>query len=107
MCLLVEIISISQGSMAIIISGLAAYWKNGKMTKVTKTKTYGLPKNSVWSSRASSIHVEGGTVYMAGAVNVINAGDVPVYWKNKVFYYVRFKVNDLENINAYTIQSTK
>ena len=54
------------------------------MTKVTKTKTYGLAKNSVWSSRASSIHVEGGTVYMAGAVNVINAGDVPVYWKNKV-----------------------
>jgi len=64
---------------------LAAYWKIGKgMTKVTKVKTYGLAKNSVWSSRASSIHVEGGTVYMAGTVNVINAGDVPVYWKNKV-----------------------
>ena len=32
---------------------LAAYWKIGKgMTKVTKVKTYGLAKNSVWSSRA-------------------------------------------------------
>ena len=72
---------------------LAAYWKNGKMTKVTKTKTYGLAKNSVWSSRASSIHVEGGTVYMAGAVNVINAGDVPVYWKNKVQHELEAEFN--------------
>ena len=30
-------------------------------------------------SRASSIHVEGSTVYMAGDVD----GEVPVYWKNK------------------------
>jgi len=63
---------------------LAAYWQVGKaMTKVTKVKTYGLPKNSVHSSRASSIFIGGSTVYMAGAVNVINAGDVPVYWKGK------------------------
>lgn len=31
----------------------------------------------------------------------------PVCWKNKIFYNVRFNVNDLENINAYTIQSTE
>ena len=63
---------------------LAAYWQVGKaMTKVTKVKTYGLPKNSVHNSRASSIFIGGSTVYMAGAVNVINAGDVPVYWKGK------------------------
>ena len=37
----------------------------------------------VYSSRASSIFVSGSTVYMAGAVNVVNAGDVPVYWKGK------------------------
>ena len=67
---------------------LAAYWRrnpNGQtsQTKVTKVSTYNLPKNHVNSSRASSIFVSGSTVYMAGAVNVINAGDVPVYWKGK------------------------
>ena len=67
---------------------LAAYWRrnpNGQtsQTRVTKVKTYGLPKNHVNSSRASSIFVSGSTVYMAGAVNVVNAGDVPVYWKGK------------------------
>ena len=68
---------------------LAAYWRrnpNGQtsQTKVTKVSTYNLAKNHVNSSRASSIFVSGSTVYMAGAVNVVNAGDVPVYWKNKV-----------------------
>jgi len=63
---------------------LAAYWQVGKgMTKVSKVKTYGRPQNSVHSSRASSIFVSGSKVYMAGAVNVNNVGDVPVYWKGK------------------------
>ena len=73
---------------------LAAYWQVGKgMTKVTKVKTYGLPKNMVWSSRASSIHVEGSTVYMAGSVNVINAGNVPVYWKKKTQHELPVEFN--------------
>ena len=68
---------------------LAAYWRrnpNGQsnQTKVTKVRTYNSPKNWVYSSRASSIFIGGSIVYMAGVVNVINAGDVPVYWKNKV-----------------------
>ena len=64
---------------------LAAYWKVGKgMTKVIKVGTYGKPwKGWVYSSRASSIHVEKGIVYMAGSVNLINVGDVPVYWKKQ------------------------
>ncbi len=67
---------------------LAAYWRrnpNGQsnQTKVTKVSTYNSPKNWVYSSRATSIFVKGSTVYMAGAVNVVNAGDVPVYWKGK------------------------
>jgi len=67
-------------------SYLAGYWQrkpNGtinNVTKVTKVKTY---NSTVCSSRASSIFVKGSTVYMAGAVNVVNAGDVPVYWKGK------------------------
>jgi len=67
-------------------SYLAGYWRrkpNGtinQVTKVTKVKTY---NSTVCSSRASSIFVSGSTVYMAGAVNVVNAGDVPVYWKGK------------------------
>ena len=73
---------------------LAAYWQVGKaMTKVTKVKTYGLPKNSVHSSRASSIFVSGSTVYMAGAVNVVNAGDVPVYWKKKTQHELPVEFN--------------
>ncbi len=58
---------------------LAAYWKEGKMTKVTKVDTAGSKKKWIMRSRASSIHVEGSTVYMAGDVD----GEVPVYWKNK------------------------
>ena len=73
---------------------LAAYWQVGKgMTKVTKVKTYGLPKNNVFSSRASSIHFEGSTVYMAGSVNVINAGDVPVYWNKKTQHELPVEFN--------------
>jgi len=73
---------------------LAAYWQVGKsMTKVTKVKTYGLPKNSVHSSRASSIFIGGSTVYMAGVVNVINAGDVPVYWKKKTQHELPVEFN--------------
>ena len=60
---------------------LAAYWKLGKgMTKVTKVKTAGVARKWIMRSRASSIHVEGSTVYMAGEVD----GYVPVYWKNKI-----------------------
>ena len=77
---------------------LAAYWRrkpNGQanQTKVTKVRTYNLPKNWVYSSRASSIFVEGSTVYMAGVVNVINAGDVPVYWKGKVQHELPVEFN--------------
>ena len=60
---------------------LAAYWQVGKgMTKVTKVKTAHIPRKFIMRSRASSIHVEGSTVYMAGEVD----GYVPVYWKNKI-----------------------
>ena len=59
---------------------LAAYWQGGKMTKVTKVNTAGYKKKWVMRSRASSIHVEGSKVYMAGDVD----GFVPVYWKNKI-----------------------
>mgnify|MGYP001376632647 CR=1 FL=1 len=77
---------------------LAAYWRrnpNGQtsQTKVTKVSTYNLPKNHVNSSRASSIFVSGSTVYMAGAVNVINAGDVPVYWKGKTQHELPVEFN--------------
>jgi len=73
---------------------LAAYWQVGKgMTKVTKVKTHGLPKSMVYSSRASSIHVEKGIVYMAGVVNVINAGNVPVYWKKKTQHELPLEFN--------------
>ena len=71
-------------------SSLAGYWRrkpNGninEITKVTRVRTYNSPKGWAKFSRASSIFVKGSTVYMAGTVNVINAGDVPVYWKNKV-----------------------
>ena len=77
---------------------LAAYWRkktNGQtvQTKVTKVRTYNLPKNWVYSSRATSIFVSGSTVYMAGTVNVINAGDVPVYWKGKVQHELPVEFN--------------
>ena len=77
---------------------LAAYWRkktNGQtvQTKVTKVRTYNLPKNWVYSSRATSIFVSGSTVYMAGTVNVINAGDVPVYWKGKIQHELPVEFN--------------
>ena len=77
---------------------LAAYWRrnpNGQsnQTKVTKVRTYNSPKNWVYSSRATSIFVSGSKVYMAGTVNVINAGDVPVYWKGKVQHELPVEFN--------------
>ena len=80
-------------------SSLAGYWlrkPNGTIsgiTKVTKVRTYNSPKNWVYSSRATSIFVSGSTVYMAGTVNVINAGDVPVYWKGKVQHELPVEFN--------------
>ena len=71
-------------------SSLAGYWRrkpNGninEITKVTRVRTYNSPKGWAKFSRATSIFISGSTVYMAGTVYVINAGDVPVYWKNKV-----------------------
>ena len=59
---------------------LAAYWQGGRMTQVTKVNTAGYQKKWIMRSRASSIHVEGSTVYMAGVVD----GFVPVYWRNKI-----------------------
>ena len=86
---------------------LAAYWRrnpNGQsnQTKVTKVRTYNSPKNWVYSSRASSIFIGGSIVYMAGVVNVINAGDVPVYWKNKVQHElpVEFDLNTCDYCKA-------
>ena len=86
---------------------LATYWRkktNGQInqTKVTKVRTYNSPKNSVYSSRASSIFIGGSTVYMAGVVNVINAGDVPVYWKTKVQHElpVEFDLNTCDYCKA-------
>ena len=86
---------------------LAAYWRrnpNGQtnQTKVTKVRTYNSSKNMVYSSRATSIFIKGSTVYMAGAVNVINAGDVPVYWKNKVQHElpVEFNLNTCDYCKA-------
>ena len=40
-------------------------------------------------SRASSIHVEGSKVYMAGDVD----GFVPVYWKNKIQHELQVQYN--------------
>ena len=68
---------------------LAAYWIGGKMTKVTKVKTAGYPKKWIMRSRASSIHVEGSKVYMAGDVD----GFVPVYWKNKIQHELQVEYN--------------
>ena len=78
---------------------LAGYWRrkpNGtinNVTKVTKVRTYNSPKNWVYSSRATSIFVSGSTVYMAGTVNVINAGEVPVYWKEKTQHELPVEFN--------------
>jgi len=68
---------------------LAAYWNGGKMTKVTKVNTAGYPKKWIMRSRASSIHVEGSKVYMAGDVD----GFVPVYWKNKIQHELQVEYN--------------
>lgn len=68
---------------------LAAYWKGGKMTKVTKVKTAGYKLSWISRSRASSIHVEGSTVYMAGEVE----GTFPVYWKNKIQHNLPVEYN--------------
>ena len=59
------------------------------MTKVTKVKTAGVARKWIMRSRASSIHVEGSTVYMAGDVD----GFVPVYWKNKIQHELPVEFN--------------
>ena len=90
-------------------SSLAVYWlrkPNGNIsgiTKVTKVRTYKSPKNWVYSSRATSIFVSGSTVYMTGTVNVINAGDVPVYWKGKVQHELPVEFN-LETCHYCTVE---
>ena len=69
---------------------LAAYWQVGKgMTKVTKVKTAHVPRKFVMRSRASSIHIDGSTVYMAGEVD----GYIPVYWKNKTQHELEVEFN--------------
>ena len=78
---------------------LAGYWRrkpNGninEITKVTRVRTYNSPKGWAKFSRASSIFVKGSTVYMAGTVNVINAGEVPVYWKEKTQHELPVEFN--------------
>ncbi len=87
---------------------LAGYWlrkPNGninQITKVTKVKTYNLGVSEFNSSRASSIFVKGSTVYMAGVVNLMNAGDVPVYWKGKIQHElpVEFNLNTCDYCKA-------
>ena len=80
-------------------SSLAGYWRrkpNGninEITKVTRVRTYNSPKGWAKFSRASSIFVKGSTVYMAGTVNVINAGEVPVYWKEKTQHELPVEFN--------------
>ena len=68
---------------------LAAYWQGGRMTKVTKVNTAGYQKKWIMRSRASSIHVEGSKVYMAGEVE----GTFPVYWKNKIQHNLPVEYN--------------
>ena len=68
---------------------LAAYWKGGRLTKVTKVKTAGYKISWLSRSRASSIHVEGSKVYMAGEVE----GTFPVYWKNKIQHNLPVEYN--------------
>ena len=80
-------------------SSLAGYWRrkpNGninEITKVTRVRTYNSPKGWAKFSRASSIFVKDSTVYMAGTVNVINAGEVPVYWKEKTQHELPVEFN--------------
>ena len=100
-------VSGSHGNSSNLGGVLAAYWRkkiNGQInqTKVTKVSTYNSPKGWVWSSRASSIFVVGTTGYMAGVVNVINAGDVPVYWKKQIQHElpVEFDLNTCDYCKA-------
>ena len=80
-------------------SSLAGYWRrkpNGninEITKVTRVRTYNSPKGWAKFSRASSIFVKDSTVYMAGTVNVINAGEVPVYWKEQTQHELPVEFN--------------
>jgi len=80
---------------------LAAYWQGGRMTKVTKVNTAGYQKKWIMRSRASSIHVEGSKVYMAGDVD----GFVPVYWKNKIQHElpVEFDLDTCDSCRAEPI----
>ena len=80
---------------------LAAYWQGGRMTKVTKVNTAGYQKKWIMRSRASSIHVEGSKVYMAGEVD----GFVPVYWKNKIQHElpVEFDLDTCDSCRAEPI----
>ena len=80
---------------------LAAYWKGGRLTKVTKVKTAGYKISWLSRSRASSIHVEGSKVYMAGEVE----GTFPVYWKNKIQHNlpVEYNFDDCDYCNAEPI----
>ena len=80
-------------------SSLAGYWRrkpNGninQITKVTRVRTYNSPKSWAKFSRATSIFISGSKVYMAGTVNVINAGEVPVYWKEKTQHELPVEFN--------------
>jgi len=80
-------------------SSLAGYWRrkpNGNINeikKVNRVKTYNSPKGWAKFSRASSIFVKDSTVYMAGTVNVINAGEVPVYWKEQTQHELPVEFN--------------
>ena len=89
-------------------SSLAGYWRrkpNGninEITKVTRVRTYNSPKSWAKFSRATSIFISGSTVYMAGVVNVTNAGEVPVYWKGKTQHElpVEFDLNTCDYCKA-------
>tara|TARA_B100001123_G_scaffold200023_1_gene227292 strand:+ start:172 stop:483 length:312 start_codon:yes stop_codon:yes gene_type:complete len=59
------------------------------MTKVTEVTTVGYKRQWIMRSRASSIHVEGSKVYMAGDVD----GFVPVYLKNKIQHVLSVDYN--------------
>jgi len=100
-------VSGSHGNSSNLGGVLAAYWRkkiNGQInqTKVTKVNTYNSPKGWVVFSRADSIYVDCCAVYMAGVVNVINAGEVPVYWKNQTQHElpVEFNLNTCDYCKA-------
>ena len=87
---------------------LAGYWlrkPNGninQITMVTRVSTYNSPKSWAKFSRATSIFISGSTVYMAGVVNVTNAGEVPVYWKGETQHElpVEFDLNTCDYCKA-------